>query len=291
MSRWRLALCGLAACGWLAPAGWSAEPEPAAAANAADDPQAARFERMLARRPNDPALQYNLGTTRYRGGRYDQAADSLGAAVASSGPALRGRASYNLGNTHYQMGRQAEAASPDQAKTAYTQALEDYRLAIRQDPADQDAKYNYELVTRRLEVLQAQPPPQQQEGGQSQDGQSQSSQPQEQSAQSEQQAASSPSQQDQQHGEQQEQQHAQQQQPQQGQPRDESQQAQAEDGRDRAPEQAQSQQAGQAETDAEREMSQQQAVWILDTLKREEQRAPSNEQRGPGREAHVEQDW
>lgn len=209
-----------------------------------DDPQASRFEYLLKRQPNNPALHYNLGTVRYRRGRYDQAAESLSTAIASSRASLQGRASYNLGNTHYRLGRAAEQASPDQAIEFYQQALEDYRLAIRQDPKDRDAKYNYELVDRRLQALNTQ----QANAQTAHSGQAQQEQAQQAQAQ------------------------------QQDEPSGESQQQ---------PEQ----QVPATQQQPSRQESEQQALWILDTLKREERGALENASRGPARESDVEQDW
>ena len=87
------------------------------------DADAARVERLLKRHPNDPVLQYDLGTMRYRQGRYPQAADSLNDALAASGASLQSRASYNLGNTHYRLGRAAEQGKPQQAIDFYRKAL------------------------------------------------------------------------------------------------------------------------------------------------------------------------
>lgn len=96
-----------------------------------DDEGVARLARMLKRRPADPALHYNLGTTLYHQAAYDRAAESLNKALASSGASLQPRASYNLGNTRYRQGQAKQATSPGEALELYRQALDDYRLAIR----------------------------------------------------------------------------------------------------------------------------------------------------------------
>jgi len=236
-----------------------------------DDPQASRFERLLTRQPNNPAMHYNLGTVRYRRGRYDQAAESLSTAIASSSASLQGRASYNLGNTHYRLGRAAEGATPDQAIEFYQQALEDYRLAIRQDPKDRDAKYNYELVDRRLQALKTR----QANAQAAQSGQAQQEQAQQAQAQ----------QQDEPSGESQQQQAAsmESEPPPESSPSTET----AQDAEQQQPEehaQATQQQPSQ-------QGSEQQALWILDALKREERGALEKAPPGPARESDVEQDW
>ncbi len=271
-----------------------------------ESPQAARFERLLKQRQNDPALHYNLGTVRYRDGHYDKAAESLSTAIASSSSSLQGRASYNFGNTHYRLGRAAEQATPNQAVDFYQKALEDYRLAIRQDPTDKDAKYNYELVGQRLKALKTQQAQQQSGKAQQQQANQQPSETQQANAQ---QTESEQTKQDQQQAQ------IQQQAGQSG----ESQQQQAtstesksqpestpstetaqgtehqQQGRQAQAVQQQPGQQGseqQAQTATEpQNMSQQQALWILDNLKSEERGALVKEHRGSARETDVEQDW
>ena len=236
--------------GLLAAAAAGARASDADERQGAEDPHAARVERLLKQRPNDPALNYNLGTMRYQHGRYDNAAESLSAAIASSGPSLQSRASYNLGNTHYRLGQAAEETAPAHAIDCYQKALEDYRVAIRHHPKDLDAKYNYELAKQHLNALKTRQAQQQPAKAQPQN---QQAQPQ----QSEQQ---------------------------QGQP--------AQGGQPQAAQQGSEHTAQTATEPAEPQtQSQQQALWILDTLKHEERGARAKEHPGPAREADVEQDW
>lgn len=256
---------------------------------ASEGPQASRFERLLKRHPNDPTLHYNLGTVRYRHGRYDTAEESLKRAIASAGSSLQGRASYNLGNTHYRLGAAAAQAAPTQAIDFYQQALEDYRLAIRQDPNDADAKYNYEVVERRLKALKAQQARQsatgQQQGGHQEAAQAhqanaqqaqgeQAQQEQQQQAVSTEQKSDSESTASTEAAQSPEQSHK-------------SQQARAAPPQPRQPGSAQHTQTATEPQD----LSEQQALWILDNLKNEERGALGKEHQGPAREADVEQDW
>lgn len=262
------------------------------------DKAAARLEQELTRHPNDPALQYNHGTLLYHDEHYEQAAESLRKALSASRAALQGRAAYNLGNTYYRLGQAKEAAKSADTLALYKQALDGYRLAIKQDPHDSDARYNYELVQKRMTALEAQQAKtqetkaqqgqaeqdeasaaQQQERGASQQAEEQHAEAQEtQAAQSaqEQQAASETSAQQQEE------------QPQTEPQRDASQAAERteEQGEDRKAAKAS---ASKQEASDEKELSKQQALWILDSVKREEQGALKKD--GHASEVPVERDW
>ena len=252
-----------------------------------NDSQASRFERLLKQRPNDPALHYNLGTTHYQHGRYDKAAESLKLAVASSGSSLQGRASYNLGNAHYRLGRATAQTSPNQAVGFYQKALEDYRFAIRQDPKDADAKYNYELVEHWLKAFKAQQEKaqsaQREQAKQEQNQQAQAQRQTEQAGESQQQQQQAASAESKSEPESQSSMEA-------AQGTDPQQQGQPAQAARQQPAQQGSEQSAQAVAESQN-MSQQQALWILDTLKNEERGALVKEHQGPAREPDVDQDW
>jgi Ca-activated chloride channel family protein len=94
-----------------------------------------RFRRALAERP-DPVLQYNLGAAAYQGQNYPEAVQAFGAASPSE-KVPAGRLLYDLGNALYRSGNLPEA-------------LGAYREALRENPDDEDARFNYELTLRQL---------------------------------------------------------------------------------------------------------------------------------------------
>ncbi len=95
-----------------------------------------------------PLLSYDLGTTQYRLGRFDAAAQSLHAALGADAR-LAARAYYNLGNTYIWQAR----ASIDHTskRMALRAAVESYEEALVRDPGDIDAKWNLEVALRRLD--------------------------------------------------------------------------------------------------------------------------------------------
>ncbi len=102
-----------------------------------------------------------MGAAHYKAGQYSQALASFSRVQAGSEDSAQdanrtARTAYNRGNTQYQIGAQAEAQNPQAALNAYAHALASYRRALGADPTDQDAKFNYEFVTKKIEALQEQ---------------------------------------------------------------------------------------------------------------------------------------
>ena len=117
------------------------------------------YGQALVDHPDSPLLNFNMGTAHYKAGKYTQALSSFSRVQASPEDSDKdaertARTAYNMGNTQYKMGAQAEEQNPQAALTAYTNALAAYRRALGADPTDQDVKFNYEFVTKRLEALQ-----------------------------------------------------------------------------------------------------------------------------------------
>ena len=87
--------------------------------------------------PDDPRVDYNLGTTLYQTRELDPSESSLQRALRTDDPKLRARAFYNLGDVQVKKG-DLEAAR------------ESFRMALLHDPSDRDAKTNFEIVDRLL---------------------------------------------------------------------------------------------------------------------------------------------
>ncbi|HOK76464.1 MAG TPA: VWA domain-containing protein [Verrucomicrobiota bacterium] len=112
------------------------------------------YQKLLNRNPKDPRLRFNAGTAAYRAGDLAAATNELFQATLSSDPALLQRAYYNLGNAKYRIGEQAE--NPAATAMHWKEAIADYDSALKLDPNDQDAKFNRELVAKKLEELEKQ---------------------------------------------------------------------------------------------------------------------------------------
>ena len=166
-----------------------------------------QYLEALREAPDSPIVPFNDGNALYRTEEHQRAMESYRQAVESGDPAVEAQAWYNLGNALYKQ-QQLEPA------------LEAYKEALRRDPADTDAKHNFEVAFEQLQQQQQQ---QQQQSDDRQDGddenQDQSEQPDQQDQQDQQ------GQQDQDQSEQEAEQEQQQQQQQQ----DQEQQDQPED--------------------------------------------------------------
>ena len=113
-----------------------------------------RYGEVLVDNPDSPLVNFNMGAAHYKAGDYAAALSSFTRVPSQDGTQPQAaRAAYNLGNTQYQIGAAAEAAQPQAALKAYTSALAAYRRALGLDPSDQDAKFNYELVARKIGQL------------------------------------------------------------------------------------------------------------------------------------------
>jgi tetratricopeptide (TPR) repeat protein len=93
-------------------------------------------------RPNDARVTLNLAAAYHQGGRYDEAVIAVRRVLASPDPADRNRAYASIGHHEYAAGRLANA-------------LDGFKRALIEDPADDVSRRDYELVLRQI----APPPP------------------------------------------------------------------------------------------------------------------------------------
>ncbi len=149
------------------------------------DEAAERYRAGLVDDPESPRLHLSLGAARYKAGKYDDALAELEKAPDDETDAARtARRAYNVGNTKFRQGGALEEQQPQQALALWKEAVAAYRRALGADPADVDAKFNHELVEKKVAALerrleqqqqeqQQQQQQQQQQEGQEQDGEKQ----------------------------------------------------------------------------------------------------------------------
>jgi Ca-activated chloride channel family protein len=131
----------------------------------------AAFDRQLARQPDRPEMQFNVGSAAYKQGDLDTALGAFSRAVTSPDPALRGKAAYNLGNTLFQRG--ARQQDKEARKSEWKNAIQHYDEALKVDPKNEDAIYNRDLILKLLEQQDQKPPEQKDQKQDKQDQQDQ----------------------------------------------------------------------------------------------------------------------
>jgi Ca-activated chloride channel family protein len=133
----------------------------------------ATFGQALVESPASPLLQFNLAAALHKQGRFDEAIAALEKVAAEGGDEWIARAGYNLGNAYYASGAAAEAEKPQEALEKWARALMAYRRAMGADPGGEDARFNHELVQRRMAALQQKLEQEQQEQDEQQEQQDQ----------------------------------------------------------------------------------------------------------------------
>jgi Ca-activated chloride channel family protein len=111
------------------------------------------------RNPKQPDLEFNAGTAAYKAGQFPQAAEafqeSLGGEPSANLKRLAGQedAYYDLGNTLYRTGQKTEQANPKETIKNWEQSVKTYDAALHLRTDDADAKYNRDLVQKKLDEL------------------------------------------------------------------------------------------------------------------------------------------
>jgi Ca-activated chloride channel family protein len=127
------------------------------------------YRQAAAKSPDKPVLQFNLGAAAYKSGKFDAAAQSFAKAMKTDDLKLQQDDYYNLGNAHYRIGQKTEQANTQETIKNWEQAVQSYDAALQLKTDDADAKYNRDLVKRKLEALKKQQQNQQNNQQQSQD--------------------------------------------------------------------------------------------------------------------------
>ncbi len=110
------------------------------------------YKKQLETRPDDPQLNYNLGTAAYKNKQYKLAYSAFTKALHTDDLELQQKSYYNHGNSLYKMGQAARKTDPEQTAKLWQQSLDSYRAA--QALAANDMKdaiqHNLEVVEKKL---------------------------------------------------------------------------------------------------------------------------------------------
>ena len=151
--------------------GTAAEASPDAAlkryAKGRYDSALSEYERLLEKKPADPALSFNAGTAAFQAGDYGKAAEHLQSALLAPDLKLQQGAWYNMGNTQFRLGEDAKEL--EDKERLWTQSTNSFDSALKLNPQDADARANLEFVQRKLEELKQQQQQQQKDKSDKQD--------------------------------------------------------------------------------------------------------------------------
>jgi Ca-activated chloride channel family protein len=114
------------------------------------------YRQAAAKSPDKPVLQFNHGAAAYKSGNFAAAAQSFAKAMKTDDLKLQQDDYYNLGNTQYRVGQKTEKANAPETIKNWEQSVQSYEAALQLKTDDADAKYNRDLVKRKLEELKKQ---------------------------------------------------------------------------------------------------------------------------------------
>jgi len=146
-----------------------------------------RYRKAAEKQPENWPLFYDLGAAAYKAGRPDEAASAFERALGSKDPALQAKALYNLGNSYFRLGEAVEKQSREQAMPQYEHSAKSFESSLTVNPHDEDAKFNLEMVKKKIEELKKQQQQQQQNNQQNKQQQNQNQQQQQNNQQNQQQ--------------------------------------------------------------------------------------------------------
>jgi Ca-activated chloride channel family protein len=112
------------------------------------------YEALLKKKSDDPRLHFNAGAAAYRSRKFDEAAREFNAAIATPDLKLQALAYYNRANAQYWMGE--KNADTSKRSEVWQKAIQDYDSSLKLSPQDADAKFNRDLVKKKLEELKQQ---------------------------------------------------------------------------------------------------------------------------------------
>ena len=135
-----------------------------------------RYTDVLVELPNSPDVQYNVGASAYKQGDYERAVEAYSKSLTADYPALEEKGNYSIGNCKYKLGERMENNNLTGAIAHYREALESYKRAIDLNSKNMDAKFNYEVVQRKIKELEDRLQQQNQQQNQDTDQQNQENQ-------------------------------------------------------------------------------------------------------------------
>lgn len=145
------------------------------------------YSAIAKKEPANAQVHFNVGAAAYKAGDFSDAESAFQNALKTEDLPVQQSAYYNLGNAQYRVGEKSLRTNPQDTIKTWQTAIQSYDAALQIKPDDKDAKYNRDLVKRKLEQLQKQQKQQQKKDQQKQNDKKQNQQDQSQQKNSDQQ--------------------------------------------------------------------------------------------------------
>lgn len=117
---------------------------------------AAEYQKVWEKTKENPVANFNLGTALYKKDFPEKASELFQKALGTDNLELQEKAYYNLGNAEFRSGEKTEKDNPQQTIPRWQSAVQAYENALKLKSDDADAKFNLELVKKKLAELQKQ---------------------------------------------------------------------------------------------------------------------------------------
>ncbi len=127
------------------------------------------YDERLKESPDDARLHFNYGTAAYKNNLFEDAAQAFSRVLKSDDLALQEEAYYNRGNALFQRGNETLQTDPQHTMDMWQQAIDSFDGALQLNSVNDDARYNVELVKRKLEELKKQEEEQEKQDQQQED--------------------------------------------------------------------------------------------------------------------------
>jgi len=111
------------------------------------------YSEQLELSPDDARLHYNYGTAAYKNNLFEDAAQSFSEALKSDDLNLQELAYYNRGNALFQLGNESLQTDKEHCLDLWQQAVDSYDGALQLNSNNDDARFNQNLVQKKLEEL------------------------------------------------------------------------------------------------------------------------------------------
>lgn len=164
------------------------------------------YDDLLTSSPEDATLHYNYGTAAYKNNMFEEAAKAFTEALKSDDLDLQEEAYFNRGNSLFQRGKETMQTDSQHTMEMWQQAVDSFDGALQLNSLNDDARFNKELVQRKLEELKQQQENQDKQDKQDQEGDQKQDKEQDQNKEGDQQQQSDQGEQQKQDGSQEEQQ-------------------------------------------------------------------------------------